>query len=262
MLPDQLFYNTGIFTYIWLLRNEKPTTHRKRVMFIDARQQFEKEPKSFGSKRNRMTDTHRRWIEERYHKAWKPGFDDEHVKLFTKEDFAYDKVKVVFWQFDEHDQPATITERYEKAFTAANLKKEQDFYDSDLTFCVRVKTAGKEKMVEIVLNPSDGAARKLKVALGDGPDILGVEWTHRHYVEDDEYIPHGEDIPAFLKREIAKPIIRWEETKKDGKTIFGYEFLPNKYFYRYQPPTPAKDLLAEFWKLEKDAEKLLERLAR
>jgi type I restriction enzyme M protein len=37
MLPDQLFYNTGIFTYIWLLRNEKPAAHRGRVMLIDAR---------------------------------------------------------------------------------------------------------------------------------------------------------------------------------------------------------------------------------
>jgi hypothetical protein len=36
----------------------------------------------------------------------------------------------------------------------------------------------------------------------------------------------------------------------------------NKYFYRYQPPTPAKDLLAEFWKLEKEAEKMLEGLAK
>ena len=56
MLPDQLFYNTGIFTYIWSLRNEKPAGHRGRVMLIDAREQFEKEPKSFGNKRNRMTD--------------------------------------------------------------------------------------------------------------------------------------------------------------------------------------------------------------
>ncbi len=81
-------------------------------------------------------------------------------------------------------------------------------------------------------------------------------------LQDDEYISHGEDIPAFLKREIAKPIIRWEETKKAGKTILGYEILPDKYFYHYQPPTPAKDLLDEFWKLEKEAEKMLERLAR
>ncbi len=64
MLPDQLFYNTGIFTYIWLLRNDKPASHRGRVMLIDARQQFEKEPKSFGNKRNRMTDAHRAWIED------------------------------------------------------------------------------------------------------------------------------------------------------------------------------------------------------
>ncbi len=257
MQPDQLFYNTGIFPYIWLLRNEKPASHRGRVMLIDARQQFEKEPKSFGNKRNRMTDAHRQWIGERYHKGWKPGYVDEHVKLFSKEDFAFHKVKVVFWQTDEHDQPATITEPYEKTFTAANLTKEQAFYDSDLTFRVRVKTDKKEKTVELALKPADSAAKKLKAALGDRPEILSVEWTHRHYVQDDEYIPHGEDIAAFLKREIAKPIIRWEDSPQ-----LGYEILPNKYFYRYQPPTPAKELLEEFWRLEKEAEKMLEGLAK
>ena len=77
-------------------------------------------------------------------------------------------------------------------------------------------------------------------------------WTHRHYVKDDEYIPFGEDIETFLKREIAKPIIRWADSPQ-----LGYEILPNKYFYRYQPPTPAKELLAEFWRLEKEAEKML-----
>ena len=44
MLPDQLFYNTGLYTYIWLLRNNKPKSHRGQVMIIDARKQFEKEP--------------------------------------------------------------------------------------------------------------------------------------------------------------------------------------------------------------------------
>jgi len=256
MLPDQLFYNTGIFTYIWLLRNEKPASHRERVMLIDARQQFEKEPKSFGNKRNRMTNAHRQWIEERYHEGWKPGFTDEHVKLFRKEDFAFHKVSVVFWQSDEQDQPATITEPYEKAFTAANLAKEQAFYESELTFRVCVNTDRAKKTVELTLKPADSAGKKLKAALGDGPEILSVEWTHRHYVQDDEYISHGEDIAAFLKREIAKPIIRWEDSRQ-----LGYEILPNKYFYRYQPPTPAKDLLAEFWRLEKKAEKMLEGLA-
>jgi type I restriction enzyme M protein len=256
MLPDQLFYNTGIFTYIWLLRNEKPASHKGRVMLIDARQQFEKEPKSFGNKRNRMTEAHRRWIEERYQKGWQPGFDDDHVKIFRKEDFAFHKVKVVFWQTDEHDQPATITERYEKAFTPANLAKEQKFHDSDLTFRVTMKTAGTVKTVEFVLKPKDNAGKKFKAVSGENREILAVEWTHRHYVQDDEYIPHGEDIVAFLTREIAKPIIRWEDSPQ-----LGYEILPNKYFYRYQPPTPANELLAEFWRLEKEAENMLKDLA-
>lgn len=262
MLPDQLFYNTGIFTYIWLLQNDKPADHRGRVMLIDARQQFEKEPKSFGNKRNRITDEHRAWIEERYRDGWAKGYADEHVKIFWREDFAYHKVSVVFWQTDENDKPATITEPYEKAFIPANLKKELEFYESELTFLVRVKSDGEEKTIELFLKPGDDAAKKFKVAFEDRPEILSVEWTHRHYVQDDEYIPNGEDVEAFLEREIAKPIIRWEDTKKDGKPILGYEILPNKYFYRYQPPMPAKDLLAEFWKLEKEAEKMLEGLSQ
>jgi type I restriction enzyme M protein len=256
MLPDQLFYNTGIFTYIWLLRNDKPPSHRGRVMLIDARKQFEKEPKAFASKRNRMTDTHRLWIEERYRDGWAKGYTDEQVKIFQREDFAYHKVSVVFWQTDEQDKPAVVTEPYEKSFTAANLKKELEFYESDLTFRVQVKAEDQEKSVKLVLKRGDDAVKKFKAAFNNGVEIISAEWTHRHYVEDDEYIPHGEDIEAFLKREIAKPIIRWEDSPQ-----LGYEILPNKYFYRYQPPTPAKDLLAEFWKLEKETEKMLEGLS-
>lgn len=257
MLPDQLFYNTGIFTYIWLLRNDKPASHRGRVMLIDARQQFEKEPKSFGNKRNRITDAHRQWIEEHYQKGWGKGYADEHVKIFRREDFAYHKVSVVFWQTDEHDQPAIITEPYERTFAAANVKKEQEFYASDLTFRVRTKANGKDKTIEFTLKAKDNAAKKFREAMAEAGETLAVEWTHRHYVHDDEYIPHGEDIEEFLKREIAKPIIRWEESPQ-----LGYEILPNKYFYRYQPPTPADELLAEFWRLEKEAEKMLEGLAK
>jgi type I restriction enzyme M protein len=256
MLPDQLFYNTGIFTYIWLLRNDKPLSHKGRVMLIDARQQFEKEPKSFGSKRNRITDANRSWVEQRYCDGWKKGTADEHVKLFQNADFAYHKVSVVFWQTDETAKPAVVAEPYEKAFTPANIAKELAFHDSELTFRIRVKDGKAEKPLTLTLKPKDNVSQKFKAVLNDQPDILSVAWTHRLYVQDEEYIPHGEDIAAFLKREIAKPIIRWEESPQ-----LGYEILPNKYFYRYQPPTPAKELLAEFWKLEKEAEKLLEGLA-
>ncbi len=263
MLPDQLFYNTGIFTYIWLLRNEKPASHRGRVMLIDARKQFEKEPKSFGNKRNRIADSHRQWIESRYRDGWAEGDADPDVKLFQTTDFAYHKVSVVFWQTDENDQSATITEPYEKAFTAANLKKEQAFYESRLVFDITAKVSTGETALRLELGPEENAAKKLKALLPDGAEVLGVEWTHRHYVQDDEYIPFdpagqpADYIPAFLEREIAKPIIRWQDSSQ-----LGYEILPNKYFYRYQPPRPASELLADFWRLESEAEVLLESLVQ
>ncbi|MGQ0816298.1 MAG: hypothetical protein ACT4O1_17860, partial [Gemmatimonadota bacterium] len=59
----------------------------------------------------------------------------------------------------------------------------------------------------------------------------------------------------FLEREIAKPIIRWQ----DGAKLV-YEILPNKYFYRYEPPPRADDLLAQFWRLDKTAEMMLQGL--
>lgn len=263
MLPDQLFYNTGIFTYVWILRNEKPASHRGRVMLIDARKQFEKEPKSFGNKRNRITDTHRQWIEKRYRAGWAEGFEDQDVKLFNTTDFAFHKVSVVFWQTDEHDQAATITEPYEKAFTAANLKKELEFYASELTFRINTRSPEGEKEITLSLKPGDNASKKFKEQIPVDAEILSVEWTHRHYVQDDEYIPFdaecsaAEYIPEFLQREIAKPIIRWQDSAQ-----LGYEILPNKYFYRYQPPTPANELLARFWELEKEAEAMLKGLAK
>jgi type I restriction enzyme M protein len=257
MQPDQLFYNTGIFTYIWLLRNEKPSSHKGRILLIDARQQYEREPKSFGNKRNRMTNAHRAWIEERYRDSWKEGYTDEHVKFFRKEDFAYHKVSVVFWQFDTCDQPEIITEVYKKAFTSTNLKKEQEFYNSDLTFRIRVSNSNAESVKTLSLKPKDNTTKKFKEFMQGMPEILDVEWTHPHYIQNVEFVPYGEDIKAFLEREVAKPIIRWEDSPQ-----LGYEILPNRYFYIYREPPPVNDLLAEFWRLQKEAEKIVGRLEK
>ncbi len=310
MLPDQLFYNTGIYTYIWLLSNNKPDSHKNQVKIIDAREQYEKEPKSFGNKRNRMTDSHRQWVKEAYNHHWqippsppfsKGGVEDNlplskrgrakrgaegdlipQIKLFKPSDFAYHKVSVVFWQTDENDQPAFITEPYEKALTPAVIKKEQAFYGSELVFNLAVSDGQQQKPLTLNLQASDifdtvyrkaiknlfktelkqtlagldskdqAAAEK---AFINGLNVSDVQYRHRHYVQDNEYIPHGGDIQAFLEREIAKPIIRWQDSPQ-----LGYEILPNKYFYRYQAPKPTADLLAEFWALETEAVKLLKSL--
>jgi type I restriction enzyme M protein len=262
MLPDQLFYNTGIFTYVWLLRNEKPAARRGRVMLVDARKQFEKEPKAFGNKRNRLTEAHRRWIRERYVKGWKKGYQDDDVRVFDRDDFAYHKVQVVYWQTDANEKPAVVTESYEKALSGANLKREQAFYGCNLTFTVTLKVSGKKKTASFTLKPSDDAGKALKAALSAHADaeVLGTTWTHPDYVQDDEYVPHGEDLESWLKREVevaGRKLIRFSDSPQ-----LGYEILPNKYFYRYVPPTPAQDLLDEFWRLEKEAERLLRGLGK
>ena len=82
----------------------------------------------------------------------------------------------------------------------------------------------------LTLGPKDNAPRQLRTLTGAKPEVLSVEWTHRHYVKDDEYVSHGGDIEAFLEREVARPIIRWADSPQ-----LGYEILPNKCFYGYQP---------------------------
>jgi type I restriction enzyme M protein len=271
MLPDQMFYNTGIYTYIWILNNNKPQHKQNKVLIINARQQFEKEPKAFGNKRNRITETHRNWILKQYHN-WK---ENENCKVFDKEDFSYHKVKVVFWQTDENDQPMWIDESFSTQLNNGNVKKKFDFY-GDFEMTVNIKDTkeneytakfhfnGKEtfealvkkEIVKTTKSIKDLAAREFTTWLKNCG--LTATYKHRHYIEDNEYIPFHEEIEPFLKREIDKPIITWDYSAKQGdKEILGYEILPNKYFFTYTPPTASDDLLNEFWDLEKEAEKIL-----
>ncbi len=202
--------------------------------------------------------------------------------MFTKEDFAYHKVNVVFWQTDENDEQAYVTEAYPKTFSPANVKKDQDFYASDLDFRIKAVHETVTGEMTFTLAPDDSFAKvfdgqvrevfankieKLSANIEKAADKnkaikkfikgleLEVEYTHRHYVADHEYIACGEDIEEFLNREIGKEIIRWEDAPQ-----LGYEILPNKYFYKYEPPKPADAILEKFWKLEKKAEEMLEGL--
>jgi type I restriction enzyme M protein len=91
---------------------------------------------------------------------------------------------------------------------------------------------------------------------------LEASYTHRHYVVDNEYIPYDPDaadraayLEAFLTREIEYPLVRWQEADQ-----LGYEILPNKYFYRYEEPTPSDQLIDEFWQLEEQAEAILKQI--
>lgn len=89
-LPDQLFYNTGIFTYIWIVTNHKKEDRKGKVQLIDAREFYQKMRKSLGNKRHYITDEQIDQIIEIY-KSFK---DAGKSKIFDASEFGYRKITV------------------------------------------------------------------------------------------------------------------------------------------------------------------------
>jgi len=65
-LPDQMFYNTGIYTYVWIVTNKKPVYRQGKVQLIDGTLHFKKMDKSLGNKRNELSDDHIRELVRLY----------------------------------------------------------------------------------------------------------------------------------------------------------------------------------------------------
>ncbi|MFQ5637552.1 MAG: N-6 DNA methylase [bacterium] len=89
-LPTELFYNTGIATYIWIVTNKKPEHRKGKVQLINAIGFFKKMRKSLGNKRNYITDDQIQEIT----KIYKHFEEGEQCKIFDNEDFGYTKITV------------------------------------------------------------------------------------------------------------------------------------------------------------------------
>ena len=104
-LPNDIFYNTGIVTYLWILDNNKPASKKGKVQLVDANKFFKKMRKSLGNKRNEITPDQIKEITRIYgdFKAgeYKIGDAELEVKIFKNEDFGYNKVTVLSPAKDE-----------------------------------------------------------------------------------------------------------------------------------------------------------------
>jgi len=89
-LPDQLFYNTGINTYLWFISNRKPKERKSKVQLIDTRTFFKKTRKSLGSKRHEIDEESKKKIVEFYSKFE----ENEYSKIFKTTDFAYRQITI------------------------------------------------------------------------------------------------------------------------------------------------------------------------
>ncbi len=101
-LPDQMFYNTGIYTYIWLVNNKKPPRRQGTVQLIDGTRHFQKMKKSLGNKRNELSDAQiaelvRLYGEHRHNAPSQPDSQAERrvcSKVFDNREFGYLKITV------------------------------------------------------------------------------------------------------------------------------------------------------------------------
>ena len=281
-LPTDLFYNTGIQTYVWLLANRKPKDRRGKVQLIDASgQRFWKSMrKSLGSKRREIPEAARREIVHIYAEMLNEnGESAEFSKTFDTTDFGYREIRVERpLRLNFQVAPERIERlKAEKAFlkleanvqTAildaldpglpSTLFTNRDQFDKALTGALKAKDikigAPIKKAILSALSERDEGAETCTDKNGNiEPDTD---------LRDHELVPLKEDWREYVEREV-KPFVpdAWvDENHRDARDgevgRVGYEINFNRYFYRYIPPRPLEEINAELKTLEGDIATLL-----
>ncbi len=109
-LPTDMFYNTGISTYIWIVTNRKPASRKGKVQLIDASAMWQKMRKSLGSKRKELSDDHIAEITRLFGEAKEVSIDGVPTsRIFKTTDFGYQTITVERPQLDEDGQPVLET---------------------------------------------------------------------------------------------------------------------------------------------------------
>ena len=191
-LSTDMFMNTGISTYIWILSKDKPAYRADKVQLIDASHCYESRKKNIGTKRNDITDMCRELIVQAYG-------DYHHDAVYGDKNGIYCESKI----FD------TVDFGYNKIVVERPLRDENG---------------------ELVLKKGKKQ-----------PDTS---------LRDTENVPLVEDIDAYFAREVLPYAPdAWVDTKK---TKVGYEIPMTRYFYEYQAPEMAEEIVSRIRCLESD----------
>lgn len=251
-LPKDMFYNTGISTYIWVLTNRKTDDRKGRVQLIDAREKFVKLPKGLGSKRNELSPKNIEKIVGLY-----AGFEDgEHSKIFRNEDFLYRTITVerplkLNWQAT----PARIDAVFEtkpiqklSGQDASALRAALESLGDDQRWTNRpaFQKAFKDAAKAEGLTLPTPLLKALTLALGEQDDSADPCTDPRGNPEPDaslrdtENVPWDEDVDAYVAREVLPYMPdAWID---HGKTKEGAEIPFTRHFYRYVPPRPLEEI--------------------
>ena len=258
-LPDQMFYNTGINTYVWIVTNRKPAERRGKVVLIDARDMGTKIRRALGDKRKELTDSAISEITRLFADALiLVGSEepDPRVRVIGNPSLGYARIVVErplrrVWKVTE----ATVAATPEAARTmlAGILGKSWTDEKSARADLARLGLATKE--ITVCLKEAaatDGLAEPLKSKRGDGyeadPDLRDQESVVLPYDYFD--VPFEErdaavraSVEDYLRKEIH-PFVgdAWIDHEK---TRVGYEIPFTQFFYRYVAPRRVEEIQAD-----------------
>jgi type I restriction enzyme M protein len=279
-LPDQLFYNTGISTYFWVVTNRKSPERRGKVQLVDARDLWQKMRKSLGEKRKELSAEHIAEITKLYG-AFEEG---DRVKILPNEAFGFLRVTVerplrLRWQISEETLAAVRAARklakLDVEAIVAALGAHTALSGDRKTVARAVLpilnraglTAPQQKAVWDALAVRDPDAPVITDRAGNpepDPDLrdqenvplpsvrVGYEQDVSHRLATLEY---RTAIADHLEGEVHPYVPdAWVD---ESKTKIGYEIPLTRHFYKYTPPRPLAEIDAEIKQLESEIQDLL-----
>lgn len=285
-LPDNMFYNTGISTYLWFLTNRKAPDRKRKVQLIDASNFFQKMRRSLGEKRNEITQAQADEI-VRLYAQFREG---ERVKIMPTEHFGYRRVTIERpLRLNFRASPERLARlREERTFQSLGMpmrkgKGDRHEISNGENFRAAILSAlgrlppGKtwkarpifEEALDAVLQAANlkvpAPLRKAIVTALSERDDTAEACTDSHGrpepdpgLRDTENVPLDESVHAFFDREVKPlwPDARIDETTRDNKDgqvgIVGYEINFNRYFYEYKPPRSLDQIDADIQGLEEE----------
>ena len=237
-LPLNMFYNTGIATYIWVLSNRKPEHRRGKVQLIDATQWFKPLRKNLGKKNCELSDEDIQRICDTF-LAFK---ETEQSKIFPNAAFGYWKVTV------------------ERPLRLKGIEPDRDYNPKEIKALRETAERTEDAPPVIKKIHKKGMApdppRGLFAATIEGKPAV-VEYEPDTDLRDTEQVPLLEEggIEAFIRREVLPHAPDAWYDPASVKT--GYEISFTRYFYKPQPLRNLEEIRADILVLEKETKGLL-----
>jgi type I restriction enzyme M protein len=238
-LPLNMFYNTGIATYVWVLTNRKPEHRRGKAQLIDATQWFKPLRKNLGAKNCELAEDDIQRICDTFLK-----FEEtEQSKIFPNAAFGYSKVTV--------ERPLRLKgvepNRVYSAKEIKTLREKGGPDESAQPVITKIHKPGK-----VAADPLRGCFE----ATIDGKRCV-VEYEPDADLRDTEQVPLLEEggIETFLRREVLPHV---PDAWYDPASVkIGYEVSFTRYFYKPLPLRTLEEIRADILALEKETEGLL-----